>query len=417
MPASQLAVTEGASADFTVVLDSQPTASVTLTVSVPDGSGLTPTPASLTFNASGDDVWNTPQTVTVAAGEDDDVDDASVKLALTASGAEFAGVTGELTVNVSDDDDPGLVFAPAKDSTIDVDEGGSATFNVRLDKAPSIADGFSVTFTQPASGTGVTLDTDAAAAGNQTGLTFNAGNWQRGLDVTVRAAQDGDTDDESATIRATWTGQATAESVLSIAVEDAGAPVQLAGLPGPLVTISEGDSLTVGAIRLASAPSGTVTLTFTSSDTDNVTLDTDPSTSGDQSTLTFTATDWSTPKSIALTAVPDSTEFADATETVSISATATGGYSGLMGSFRVLNRDAGIVGLTLSSQGAGHCRGRDWQLHGAAGGAAERGRPGAAGPDRLDHRLGDPGRPDLHQDRLEHRPDRVRARRQRRRRR
>ncbi|MBF2755291.1 MAG: hypothetical protein ISN29_08555, partial [Gammaproteobacteria bacterium AqS3] len=355
VPAASLSVTEGGNARFTVALDTQPTGAVTVAVETADGSDLTASPTSLSFSTGN---WQTGQTVTLTAGDDADVNGETETLTLTGSGFEFQGVVGRLSVSISDDDYPAPVFTPAKDSTITINEGGSGSFNVRLDQAPSLAAGFSMSFTQPAAGTGVTLDTDAAAAGNQTALAFNAGNWQRGLDVAVSAARDNDPDDETATVSATWTGQTSAQSVMTISVDDNGIPVQLVGLPGPLVTINEGDTLTVSTIRLASAPSDAVTLTFASSDTGSVTVDTDPSTSGNQATLSFTTTNWSTPQSIVLAAVPDSSEFADATETVSITASAaSGGYNGLMGSFRVLSRDAGLVGLKLSARALGIAEG------------------------------------------------------------
>ena len=50
---------------YRVVLDSQPTAEVVVTVVVPSGTEVTPSPTSLTFTRSN---WETGQTVTVTAG-------------------------------------------------------------------------------------------------------------------------------------------------------------------------------------------------------------------------------------------------------------------------------------------------------------------------------------------------------------
>ena len=49
---------------YTVVLDTQPTADVTVTVAGHSGTEVTPTPASLTFTTAN---WDTAQTVTVTA--------------------------------------------------------------------------------------------------------------------------------------------------------------------------------------------------------------------------------------------------------------------------------------------------------------------------------------------------------------
>ena len=62
---SELIVTEGGSATYTVELDSEPTADVTVTIRGHAGTDLTltPTTAMLTFTPS---TWNRTQTVTVA---------------------------------------------------------------------------------------------------------------------------------------------------------------------------------------------------------------------------------------------------------------------------------------------------------------------------------------------------------------
>src|SRR5439155_1343286 len=74
-PTSGLTTTEaGGAATFTVVLNSQPTANVTVPISSSNaGEGAVST-ASLTFTAAN---WNTPQTVTVT-GIDDFVDDGDI---------------------------------------------------------------------------------------------------------------------------------------------------------------------------------------------------------------------------------------------------------------------------------------------------------------------------------------------------
>ena len=57
----------GHTTTFTVVLDSQPTADVTVAIATSDATEATVSTGSLTFTAAN---WNTPQTVTVT-GEDD----------------------------------------------------------------------------------------------------------------------------------------------------------------------------------------------------------------------------------------------------------------------------------------------------------------------------------------------------------
>ena len=99
-----LVVTEGGSATYTVALDSEPTADVTVTITGHAGTDLTltPTTAMLTFTPS---TWDRTQTVTVAAGDDGDALNDSALLAHRAVGAtEYASVTASLSVTVTDDD-------------------------------------------------------------------------------------------------------------------------------------------------------------------------------------------------------------------------------------------------------------------------------------------------------------------------
>ncbi len=110
-----MTVAEGGSASYTVKLATEPSATVTVAVTGHAGSDLTLDKASLTFTAS---TWETAQTVTVTAAEDDDAVDDEVTLAHTASGGDYAGETEDLPVTV-DDDTVGLVVDP---TAVTVDE-------------------------------------------------------------------------------------------------------------------------------------------------------------------------------------------------------------------------------------------------------------------------------------------------------
>ncbi|MBF2755462.1 MAG: hypothetical protein ISN29_09435, partial [Gammaproteobacteria bacterium AqS3] len=140
---------------FDVQLKSQPTAEVMVTLSL--GAALNNkvsiSPSGpLTFTTSG---WNTAQTITVTAEQDDDGANASGDINLTASGAtEYVGLKGEVMVSVTDDEVPALTLTP---TDLDVRRDGSNTFTVELTVQPTA--NVTVTLTQPASSTGVTADT------------------------------------------------------------------------------------------------------------------------------------------------------------------------------------------------------------------------------------------------------------------
>ena len=89
---------------YTVVLNTQPTASVTVTVAGHAGSDVTPTPATLTFTPMN---WDTAQTVTVTAANDADTANDTVTLthSATSTDNDYDGVTvAGVTVTVNDND-------------------------------------------------------------------------------------------------------------------------------------------------------------------------------------------------------------------------------------------------------------------------------------------------------------------------
>ena len=123
-----LAVTEGdaTGVSYTVKLATQPSDTVTVTISGHDGadltlSGTTLTNNQLTFTTTN---WGTAQTVTVKAGDDDNADNESETLAHTAFGGDYVNVTKDLPVSITDDGDP----PTAANGTVTTDEDTSYTF-------------------------------------------------------------------------------------------------------------------------------------------------------------------------------------------------------------------------------------------------------------------------------------------------
>ena len=94
-------VTEGLTATYTVALKTQPSADVTVTISSSDSDKLSTDPTSLTFT---DQNWNTAQTVTMTAAQDDDSIDYWVRLTHTASGGGYDSVVVGVNVIIDDDD-------------------------------------------------------------------------------------------------------------------------------------------------------------------------------------------------------------------------------------------------------------------------------------------------------------------------
>ena len=108
MSKTALTVTEEAATGsrYTVVLDSQPTEDVTVTVAGHSGTDVTPTPTTLTFTTSN---WNRGQKVTVKAGKDANTINEMVTLTHSAASTDsnYDGITiDSVTVTVNDREAP-----------------------------------------------------------------------------------------------------------------------------------------------------------------------------------------------------------------------------------------------------------------------------------------------------------------------
>ena len=209
-----LTVGEGESSSYTVNLATEPTDSVTVAISGHAGtalmlSGATLTSDALTFTAAN---WNTAQTVTVTADHDDNSINEDVTLTHTATGGGYTTLTDELSVSVTDDDTPAIVLTPVG---LTVGESDTASYTVRLATEPTA--GVTVTISGHAgtdlSLSGTTLTNDA--------LTFTTTNWDTAQTVTVAAAHDADSANDTATLTHTGGGEyAGVNSRLPVVVTD-----------------------------------------------------------------------------------------------------------------------------------------------------------------------------------------------------
>ncbi len=306
---TELAVAEGGSAAYTVVLDALPASDVVIGVTRSGSSDVTVSPATLTFSPSN---WDTAQTVTVRAAQDADAvnDAASITHAVDASRSadEFDAVSvAGVAVTVADDDTAGVSVS---ETTLTVAEGNSSTYTVVLDAQPAS----DVVITVSSDNSDVTADTDAATSGNQTTLTFTSSNWDTAQTVTVRAAQDADAVNDAASITHAVDASRSADefdnvSVAGVAVtvadDDAGVSVSETTL-----TVAEGNSSTYTVV-LDAQPASDVVITV-SSDNSDVTADTDAATSGNQTTLTFTSSNWDTAQTVTVRAAQDADAVNDA---------------------------------------------------------------------------------------------------------
>ena len=240
-----LTVPEGGSASYTVVLDTQPTADVTITVArSPAGDDdLTASPDTLTFTNSD---WSTQQTVTILAAEDEDGEHgvAAFNHSAASPGTVYDGLPAPSVRTTEKDNDPvGVIVSP---TTLSVPEGGSATYTVRLGTKPLNNVTVEATPNQlNDADLTVSSDTDTDMDINSVRLPFTNSNWNTEQTVTVTAAEDADEVDDVAIF--SHTTVSLGEDYDSIAVDD--------------VTATEADNekvVTVAIQTQLSAPVGRV---------------------------------------------------------------------------------------------------------------------------------------------------------------
>ena len=285
---TELTVEEGGSASYELLLTARPTGTVIVQLSLNGSTDVTFSPPDLTFTTLN---WDTAQTVTVAAEEDDDAvaDTAEIVHPLTGSG--YALILGTVSVTVEENDEVGVSGIPA---TLNVREGSSETYAVVLDSEPS----------------GDVTVTPARAAGGSTdvtfsppSLTFTALNWATAQAVTVETVADADAVDESAVIEHTVTGAnyaaAAADSVTVTVVDmdTAGVTVTEQSLDIP-----EGESRTYQVV-LESEPTGPVTVMPMHTGSEDVEIE--------PTSLTFTPGNWETAQTVTVEAAADDDAAAD----------------------------------------------------------------------------------------------------------
>ena len=333
-----LTVTEGdaAGSSYTVRLATEPTGSVNVTTSGHDGTDLSlsgPTLSSdmLTFTV---DNWNTAQTVTVKAGQDNDGANDTATLTHTASGGDYVTVTKDLPVTVTDDDTAGVVLS---ETGLTVTEGDATgvRYTVALATEPSGSVSVSITGHDGTdlSLSGTTLSSDM--------LTFTVDNWNTAQTVTVKAGQDNDGANDTGTLTHTASGgdyvNVTKDLPVTVTDDDtAGVVLSETGL-----TVTEGDAAGSSyTVKLVTEPSGSVSVSITGQ------AGTDLSLSGttlSSDMLTFTVDNWNTAQTVTVKAGQDND---GANDTATLTHTASGG------DYVNVTKDLPVTSLTTTRRGS-----------------------------------------------------------------
>jgi hypothetical protein len=327
-------VVEGGVTDtYSVVLRRAPTADVVLTPSY-NPAQISLSAGALTFTSSN---WNTPQTVTVTAVDDNDIENvhtSAINYTASTSGGYLATDTASLTVNIGDNDIKGTAL-------VTVAQSGGTTF---LGETTSPTDTYTLVLGSKPTGN-VTITPQAhnpltGIAGTNlvtfspASITFTPLNWDTPQTVTITLAND--SSDNS--IRYVYVGHRIASIDLNYATFN---------VPGFTAVVGDDDNTATTTLTLLNT-SGFTTLYETgttgsgTSDTVYVVMRKKPSanvtvtpsfSTGSQvtfspATLTFTTADWNIPHVLTLTAVNDAvTEGNPATYTLTCTTNTAGGYT------------------------------------------------------------------------------------------
>ena len=306
--ASRVTVSEGGSASYTVALESEPTGAVTVRVTTDlSGTDVGVSPAALTFTAAN---WGTAQALTVSAEEDDDTtSEPEVTLSHEASGGDYGGesVAGVLVTVIEND-----VSVLAAADAAGVESDGVLRFEVSLSLASS--DAVTVEYAT-ANGTAAAGTDYTAASGT---VTFAAGTaGTQTIEVTV-------TDDEVDEALEAFTLELS--NAMNAQVGDASAKGSIedddergVSLSEERVTVPEGGSASYMVV-LASQPTADVTVTVTVPSGTDVTAA--------PGRLTFTAANWGTAQTVAVSAAEDDGDALDDLEVALEHAVSGGDYGG-----------------------------------------------------------------------------------------
>ena len=319
-----LDIPEGESRTYQVVLESEPTGPVTVMPTRTGSNDVRIEPRSLTFTP---DNWETAQTVTATAREDDDAAQDTATIDHAVSGADYDSIAAaSVSVTVGESEMVGVTVSV---TALTIPEGETGSYRVTLDSEP----------TGPVTITPTKTGSDHVLVGRTT-LAFTSANWETGYTVGVIAVADDDAVDDTATIDHAVSG-ADYGSVMAASVSVSVADDEVAGV-----------TLSTRALSVPEGGSNTYTVVLTSEPTANVTVTPARAAGGSTdvtfatSTLTFTPGNWETAQTVTVEAADDTDAAVDmATLTHAVS----GGDYGTVtaGAVEVTVTEAQASGVTV----------------------------------------------------------------------
>ncbi len=337
-PVTSTTTEGGGQATFTVVLNSEPTANVTVNFASDDTTEGVTGVTTLTFTPVN---WNSAQTVTVT-GQNDNVADGNQPYqvdftATTSSDAKYAAITpASVNLTNTDNDTAGITVSAISGNTTEA--GGQATFTIVLNS-------------EPTSNVTVNFNSDDLTEGTAapTSVTFTNVNWNAPRTVTVTGVNDDVADGDQVyqiDFTATTSADAAYAAITPNSVNVRNLDNDSAGITVSAITAdtTEAGGTASFTVVLDSEPTGNVTVNF---NTDDATEGTVAVTS-----LTFTPANWQVVQVVTVTGVNDNV--ADGTQAYQIDFTATTSADTLYAaitpnSVNVRNRDNDSAEITVST--------------------------------------------------------------------
>ena len=318
-PLRLITTESGGQGKFDLVLNSQPTDAVTITISSSLGAEGLVSPTEVRFYP---ETWNQVQTITVTGqpdGIDDGDQDYQINLTnITSDDTNYAGSTPAPMLMVNQNiNTAGILVDPS--SVVTSETGGAA-----IDGAGTSSTFDVVLRCQPVSAVTVTITAIAGFPNSQhtistTSLLFTPGSganfWSTPQTVTLTGVNNSSIAAPASYAITLTATAASAEYLNKTAVvtalnqddDSAGISVSPTVLT---VTEANGTNHSRNArVRLTTAPASNVILRFTSSDTNAATIS--------PSTLTFTPVNWSALQDIAVTGVNDDIDGVNKTAIIS----------------------------------------------------------------------------------------------------
>ena len=270
---------DSAGVQYTVLLNAAPTGNVTVTIAAPDDAPVTISPTTLTFTTTN---WDTPQTVTVTVGADDNHRGETYTVSHTATGGGYDdAILSPLELRVNDND---RVAVRLNTRTLTIVEGNtlSGAYTVVLDAQPNAP--IAITASPP-SGSNVSI--------NPATVTFTTSNWNTPQSIQVTAANDADSQDETIQISHSASGTYADLTIdpITVQIKDDENLVKINTLA---LSLQEGeDDIASYTLRLNVWPTGAGTVT--------VHIDADAKVRTTPTQVQFTQSNWNQTRTVRVT--------------------------------------------------------------------------------------------------------------------